>query len=480
MRRLFSATWIIIISAGLFGLPAISAEDERPNFIVILCDDLGYGDLACYGHPVIKTPHLDKLAKQGLRLTDCYSAAPLCSPARTGLLTGRTPSRVGVYSWIPGGHVMHMPKSEITVAKLLQQAGYATLHSGKWHCNGKFNSAEQPQPGDHGFDHWFSTQNNASPTHHNPRNFVRNGTRVGALTGYSCHIVAAEAIDWLRNKRDREKPFFAFVCFHEPHEPIDSPPELTALYPGAKKPGEALYYANVTNMDRAVGKLMKCLDEEDLAGNTLVFFTSDNGPETLDRYRTAWRSHGSPGPLRGMKLHVYEGGIRVPGILRFPGRIRPGQVSGEPVSGVDVLPTLCELARVAPPDDRALDGASFVPILGEKSIERRKPLYWHYYSALGKPKAAMRIGDWMVLGHRDGPPKDAGSSVVAGDMEIIKKSRLVAFELYNLRSDLGQQDDLAPVELDRLKSMSKQLVEMHGEVQAEGPVWQVPVRKPSR
>jgi arylsulfatase A len=172
---------------------------RRPNILVILCDDLGYGDLGCFGHPTIRTPHLDRLAAQGMRLTSCYAAAPVCSPSRAGLLTGRAPVRLGVYDWIAEGSPMHLGKGELTVATLLKRAGYATCHVGKWHCNGRFNSPEQPQPGDHGFEHRFSTQNNAAPSHENPTNFVRDGRRVGPLRGYSCQLVADEAIGWLRS-----------------------------------------------------------------------------------------------------------------------------------------------------------------------------------------------------------------------------------------------------------------------------------------
>ena len=451
--------------------------DPKTNFLIILTDDLGYGDLGCFGNKTIQTPHLDKLASQGIRLTSCYSAAPVCSPSRVGLLTGRTPSRVGVYDWIPAGHPMHLPRKETTVATLLKQAGYATCHVGKWHCNGKFNSQEQPQPDDHGFDHWFSTQNNAAPTHHNPENFVRNGQPVGKREGYSCQIVADEAIHWLQNRRDPSQPFFLHVCFHEPHEPVDSPPELVAQYPEATKKGEALYYANVSNLDRAVGRLMATLDEMNLADNTLVFFTSDNGPETLNRYPSAWRSHGSPGPLRGMKLHLYEGGIRVPGILRWPGHSRPRQVVDEPVSGVDVLPTLCEIAGVKVPDDLELDGASFLPIFAGKPIKRKVPLFWHYFRALGPPKTAMRSGDWMVLGRWDAPEPSPGGRLQAGDIEIIKSAQVTGFELYNLRADRDQTTDRAAEEPERLKVMSQMLVEKFTQVQSEGPVWNLPPRE---
>ena len=476
--------WLYLFVAALVAPAAVVHADERdpsdkgPNFVVILCDDLGYGDLGCYGHPHIRTPNLDRLATQGIRLTDCYSAAPVCSPSRAGLLTARTPSRVGIYDWIPGGHVMHLAPEEKTIATLLRDAGYDTCHVGKWHLNGKFNSPEQPQPGDHGFRHWFSTQNNAAPSHENPRNFVRNGKRVGPTSGYSCQVVADEAIGWLREKRDRDAPFFLFVCFHEPHEQIASPPELVETYPQATKRGEALYYANVTNMDLAVGRLMAALDEENLADNTLVLFTSDNGPETLSRYENAWRSHGSPGPYRGMKLHLYEGGVRVPGIMRFPGRIETGRESSEVVSSLDILPTFCDLAAVEPPRDLSLDGTSFTPLFEGKPIERRVPLFWHYFRSIGEPKAAMRDGSWVVLGHWDGPELAPGSGVHPGDMKIITSAKLVDFELYNLADDPAESHDLASAEPERLKELSGRLVEMYQQVLSEGRRWNVPPPTP--
>ncbi|QDU97440.1 sulfatase-like hydrolase/transferase [Lignipirellula cremea] len=469
--RSFFLLAALALAAG-FG-NGLAHAAERPNFLVILCDDLGYGDLACYGNPTIKTPHLDKLASQGFRFTDCYSTAPVCSSSRAGLLSGRTPSRVGVYDWIPEGHPMHLADSEITIAELLRDAGYATCQVGKWHCNGKFNSPDQPQPGDQGFEYWFATQNNASPSHHNPSNFVRNGEGVGAIEGYSCQIVADEAIRWLKSGRNPKKPFFQFVCFHEPHEPIASPPDLVEQYPQATKFGEAQYYANVANMDKAVGRLMAALDEQHLAENTLVFFTSDNGPETLNRYRGAARSHGSPGPLRGMKLHLYEAGMRVCGIMRFPGHTTPGKVVAEPVCALDLLPTFCALAGVKPPTDRALDGADLSAVFQDEAVKRATPLYWHYFKSIGPPKAAMRIGDYMVLGHWDAQELQAGSSVRLGDMEIIKRAKLVKFELYNLRDDLAEKRDLAEVEPERLQKMAAQLQAKYAEVQAEGPVWTI-------
>lgn len=454
-------------------IPPLAAA-ERPNILVVLCDDLGYGDLGCYGHPAIKTPHLDKLAAEGIRFTECYSAAPVCSSSRAGLLTGRTPSRMGIYDWIPANHPMHLKPEETTVATLLRDAGYATCHVGKWHLNGKFNSPEQPQPRDHGFDHWMSTQNNAGPSHANPRNFVRNGTPVGPQEGYSCQLVAGEAIRWLCELKDKSKPFFLFVCFHEPHEPVASPPDLVAQYPDAKNPDQAEYFANVTNVDAAVGKLLDKIDELKLTEETLVIFTSDNGPETLLRYPNGKRSYGSPGPLRGMKLHLYDGGFRVPGIVRYPRRIKAGQTSSEPVCSLDFLPTFCELAGIKLPENRTFDGTSMIAVFDGQSVPRTVPLYWHYFRSIGEPKAAMRVGDYMILGKWDGPQLGPGGSVHHGDCETIKSAQLVGFELYNVKSDLGQQTDLAAAEPEKLKELSALLTAKYKEVQAQGPVWDVP------
>ncbi|MCB1089694.1 MAG: sulfatase-like hydrolase/transferase, partial [Verrucomicrobiae bacterium] len=270
----------LLASLALGGPPitGAAADGDRPNFVVILADDLGYGDLACYGNPDVRTPHLDRFASEGIRFTDCYAAAANCSPSRTGLMTGRNPWRVGIHNWIPMLSPMHVKEGEITVATLLSRAGYDTCHSGKWHLNGNFNLPGQPQPSDHGFHHWFSTQNNALPNHHNPYNFVRDGIPAGPLQGYSADLVANEAIDWLRGGRDLEKPFFLFVCFHEPHEPIASDERFTRQYARFEDPSQRAHHGNITQMDAAFGRLMAELDSLGLRDNTLVFFTSDNGP----------------------------------------------------------------------------------------------------------------------------------------------------------------------------------------------------------
>ena len=447
-------------------------EGKKPNIVVVLCDDLGYGDLACYGHPKIKTPYLDQMAKEGIRFTDFYSTAPVCSPSRVGLLTGRSPNRAGVYDWIPGGRSVHMRASEVTIPQLLKKAGYATCMSGKWHCNGKFNSPQQPQPDAAGFDHWFATQNNASPSHENPRNFVRNGKAVGPMKGFSCQLVMDEALAWLKKQRAKDvgQPFFLYVAFHEPHEPVASPKKMVAQYDGvAKNHNQAQYFANVTNLDAAVGKLMKALKDMKVDEDTLVVFTSDNGPETLLRYGPrSGRSFGVPTPLRGMKLWTTEAGFRVAGIMRWPSRIKAGQVIKYPVSALDFLPTFCELAGTKPPQDLALDGTSFLPALDNKPITRAKPLVWVYYNALNKRRVAMRDGNWKVLAKLN-----VGKlNKVDGRNEAqVKGATLSDFQVFDLSKDVGESEDLAKSNPNKLAELKKRL-EVHYKELVEGShVW---------
>lgn len=446
--------------AFLFVLSAVpKSHAAAPNFVVILCDDLGWGDLQNYGHPFIQTPNLIRMAEDGIRFTDFYSAAPVCSPSRVGLLTGRTPNRAGVYDWIPDANpnqpprqsrsLVHLRDSEVTIASLLKSAGYATCMSGKWHCNAMFNSDKQAQPGDHGFDHWFATQNNASPSHENPKNFVRNGDKVGQLEGYSCQLVADEFIGWLKGHQSENptQPFFGYVAFHEPHEPVASPAKLVSKYrkAGARNDDEAHYFANVENLDAATGRILKAIDELGYREDTLVIFTSDNGPETLSRYRSADRSYGTPGPLRGMKLHTHEAGYRVAGIMRWPKRIEAGRVSSEPVCSLDFLPTFAKLAGVAPPKDRLLDGSDFLPALAGGSIKRDRPLMWIYYHSYTEqkkyvPSVSLRDRNLKVRARIDGFKGIA--QVDTANIDSVRDGTLTDFEIYDLSADKTESSPL--------------------------------------
>jgi arylsulfatase A len=444
-----NSTWRIPLLFCLAGLGLLSfggrraVAAEKPNVIILLCDDLGYGDLSCFAHPTIRTPNLDKLAAEGIKLTHCYSSAPVCSPSRAGLMTGRLPNRLGIRDWIPANSGIYLRSGEVTIAQLLRDAGYRTCHAGKWHLNSKTDGSERT-PGEAGFDHWLYTQNNAAPSHLNPTNFVRNGKRVGKLEGPSSHVVVAEALQFLGANKD--KPFYLNLWFHETHEPVAAAEEFLKLYPREDNLDRRQYYGDVSQMDAAVGKLLRYLDDHKLRDNTFVFFTSDNGPETLKRYPNATRCYGSPGPLRGMKLHVTEGGYRVPGIVRWPGHVKPGSVSTEPVCNVDLLPTLCALTDAKLPE-RKLDGADVTPIFEGKPVKRPHPLYWQYDFAINRPwVVALREGPWKLLANAE----------------------LDRFELYNLVEDVGESKNVADQHPERVQQMAAEMKRLHEEIQAEG------------
>jgi len=428
-----------------------------PNVLILLADDLGWADLACYGSASTATPHLDQLAADGARFTDFYAGAPNCSPSRAALLTGRVPARAGMYNYIPPDGPHHLRAEETTLAELLAGVGYQTVHVGKWHLCHDLESDELPQAQDHGFQHSFATENNASPSHEDPANFVRDGEPVGPLEGYSCDLVAGELLSWLDEAREPARPFLACAWFHETHTPIASPPALVARHPDAA-PKDARYYANVENLDAAVGRLLDGLEQRGLADDTLVLFASDNGGLRAE----------SNGPLRGRKSFVWEGGIRVPGIVRWPGRVPPGAVVAEPAGLVDVLPTLCEVAGVAAPTDRPIDGTSLLPLLEGRPLERATPLFWFFYRT--RPAAALREGDWVVVGY-PGSEVPPSHRLTAEQQAWLAETPLERFELYDLADDLAQERDRAADDPERLARLRDRLVALHAEVVAEGPRW---------
>ncbi|MDF1753206.1 MAG: sulfatase-like hydrolase/transferase [Verrucomicrobiales bacterium] len=444
LARIF--TFLLLITSVVRGA-------DQPNFIVFLADDLGWGDLACYGHPEIKTPHLDQFASEGVRFTQAYSACGVCSPSRSSILTGRTPYRNGVWRWLPAGNEAHLRDSEITIPEVLKPLGYQTMHSGKWHLNGYFNRPEQPQPDDHGYDWWFATQNNAAPTHKDPVNFVRNRKEVGPLKGFSAPICADEASRWLTEEHDPKKPFFMTVWTHEPHLPIESDPEFMKLYDHIENPGIRQHHGNVTQLDHAFGMLMKTVDELKLRDNTFVIFTSDNGPEGSGKGNLKQpdsqqnRTWGSTGGLRGRKRDSHEGGIRVPGIVRWPGKIKPGTVSDIPMIGSDIFSTVLDIVDQPLPDDRTIDGASMIPAFEGKEIVREVPLFWRTHIAPAASHAAMRIGDW----------------------KIVANQKLDKFQLYDIQHDPKEETNLASENPEKLAEMKAKFLEVWNDVEKEGP-----------
>ncbi|MED5286133.1 MAG: sulfatase-like hydrolase/transferase [Planctomycetota bacterium] len=380
----------------LFCVATCGSAERPPNVVVLLADDLGWKDIGCYGGPV-QTPALDKLASEGMRFTHFYSGAAVCSPSRAVLLTGRNNLRASIYSWINDqDQRSHLPVNETTLAEVLKSNGFDTAHFGKWHLGmPTARQPDKPTPSEHGFDYWFATANNAQPSHRNPRNFVRNGKPVGELKGYACDLVVEDAIQWLDSRKKTERPFFLNVWFHEPHAPLAAPPDLIETYGQTSDPA-AIYSATIANTDQAIARLIKKLQEIDAPENTLIIYASDNGSYRSDRV----------GDLRGTKGSNYQGGVRVPGIFYWPGHIVKGAVTDTPAGLVDLLQTVCGLAKITPPE-RLLDGTDLSPLLRQESarIQRKQPLFWAL--PLAGPAFAIRENQYAMVAHREGPiPKD--------------------------------------------------------------------------
>ena len=462
--------------------PEETIAPKPPNIILMLADDLGYNDLSCYRahHPVegekpptAKTPNLDGLAAAGMRFTDFYAGAAVCSPSRSALLTGRNASRVGIYNWIPHNSPMHLRAEEVTIAEMLKAHGYQTAHVGKWHLTSK--NTDQPHPQDQGFDHAFYAYNNANPSHKNPENYYRNGQPMGQMTGYACQIVVDEALSWLQDSIDNREPFYLNLWFNEPHLRVEAPEELKARHAY----NEA-YYGCIENMDLAVGRLLAYLEEQDLAGETIVLFTSDNG--------SRWDQ--SNDPLRGEKCFNYEGGIRVPFIIRWPGRVPAGVTSPAVGSFPDVLPSIAALTEAVLPD-RNLDGIDLSSVfLGETAaFERSAPIFFYRY--FHDPVCMLREGDWCLLGYEElippaetlnegalarikpGPGEPRGSqwSFQEGHMIYLKDQEPGLFELYNLAEDRAQNHNLADQHPERLEVMKSKMLDLRREMIAEGGNW---------
>lgn len=417
MKRILGLA-IALLAVQVFFTPitAIDANEPRPNIVLMYVDDLGYGDLASYGHPVIETPNIDALASQGVKMTSFYAPSPLCSPSRAALLTGRTPYRTGIKSWIPENTPAYLSEKEITMATWLKQVGYQTAIVGKWHLSGGLDIEEHAQPEDHGFDHTYVLHAYPLPHQQNPTNFFANGKPLGEVKGFTAKIVADEAMRWMDN-RDTDNPFFLYLPFIEPHGTIHSPERFLEKYkrytkgepipvvnglPGypkdleARGPGE--YYANISFLDEQVGRVLAYLDENNLRDNTIVMFFSDNGPVTID-WRAWWEInlYGDTGGYRGRKSDLYEGGIRVPGMIRYPGIIEPGTVTDYAVSGYDIFPTVTSLLSIDMPTDRAIDGVDISALFSGQEPVRHKPLFWAFPAGKGGPHYVVLQDDWKLL-----------------------------------------------------------------------------------
>ena len=430
---------------SLLGGLALAAPDQRaasPNVILIVIDDLGWADLGCYGSAFHKTPHLDALAKNGLRFTDAYAACPVCSPTRAAIMTGKWPARLNLTDWLPGRGDLpaqqllrpkieqQLPLAEVTIAEHLQKKGYRTASIGKWHLGGAGFGPEAQ-----GFELNIAGDAGGSP----PGFFApfvrdKDGKRAGRqLKGleaapegsYLTDLLTDAAVNFIQ--KSSKEPFFLYLPHYTVHIPLQAKEEVIEKYPAdpkfTGKQNSSVYAAMLESLDDGIGRIMAKLDELKLKDNTLVIFTSDNGGlVTLEGPHTPATSNA---PLREGKGYLYEGGIRVPLIMHWPAKIKTGEING-PVSSIDLLPTILDACELPRPDN--VDGETIIrfwPRPGEPIPDPAIPtLYWHYphYSNQGgKPGGAMRFGNWKLI-------------------EFYEDGRR---ELYDLAKDRGESRNLA-------------------------------------
>ncbi len=407
-----------VMGAALLPLPGSAAVAAKPNVVFILCDDLGVNDLHCYGRQDHRTPHLDKLAGQGTRFTSAYCAQPICSPSRAALLTGKNPARLHLTTYLPGRadcaaqKVLHpeiemqVPLTEKALPRYFKEAGYACGAFGKWHIGGKGFG-----PVEHGFDSYHPGKANTPPT--------------ATEGGKGEYDLTAAAMQFIEAKRDQ--PFLVYLAHNTPHIPYDAQAARIANNKGAFEP---VYAGVIETLDDTIGKLLTKLEELKLVENTIVIFTSDNGGLHVPEGPHQRITHNSP--FRAGKGYVYEGGLRIPLLVRWPGRVPAGRVSDEPVLNTDWIPTLLELAGL--PAAAGLDGVSFAAGLTGRGAYPQRQFCWHfphYNNQGGRPSGAMRDGPWLLV-------------------EFFDEAKA---ELFNLADDIGETRDLAAQQPERVAKL---------------------------
>jgi len=383
---------------GPAGVRADVSVDEKPNIILLMADDMGYGDVGFNGNRIIKTPELDAMAKDGIRFTRFYAGGPVCSPTRATCLTGRHYFRYGIFS----ASVGYLPAEEITLARICKSKGYTTGHFGKWHLGSisrtgptmpeykENRERKYAPPWERDYDESFATECNV-PTWNPAENlenykwvfrlpFWHNGKiERENLKGASARVVMDRVIPFIRGAVRREEPFFATVWFHEPHEPVVAGPKYRAMYKEYSE-GEQNYYGCITAMDEQIGRLRRELRSLGISERTMVWFCSDNGPEGMTsegKQRWCKNSRGVTGGLRGRKRSLFEGGLVGPGLLEWPGHIQAGRVVDMPCSTLDYFPTIRQIIGYKMPDNRPIDGISLVPLIEGKMSRRPRPIpFW--------------------------------------------------------------------------------------------------------
>ena len=443
--------------------PTIAQAAERPNIVLVMADDQGWGDMAYQGHPVLKTPNFDQAAAAGLRFDRFYAAAPVCSPTRASVMTGRHPNRMGVFQW-----GFPMRPQETTLAEALKTVGYATGHFGKWHL-GSVRTQSPANPGKNGFDEWLSAPNFFD----NDPILSRRGEAT-PTTGESSTVTVDAALDWIEKRSKDKQPFLAVVWFGSPHLPHQAIEADRALYDDQPKALQHLY-GEITGMDRAFGKLRSGLQRLGIRENTIFWYCSDNG---------ALPRGGSAGNHRGFKGEIYEGGLLVPAILEWPAKIPQPRSTTMRAATCDIYPTLLQITGVTVPHQPALDGISLLPLIQGADQQRDRPLgFWEYpIPGIRTPSA-----EWMAelldaqQQGRDLPPYEASqraaelpdpaypdnqfpghSAWINGDWKlhrIANKKGEITWELYDLANDPAEKNDLFATEPQRAEAMNARLEE---------------------
>ena len=415
---------------------AAEAQRRPPNILVIVTDDMGYGDIGIHGSKDIPTPNIDALAKAGIRFSDAYVSGPYCSPTRAGLLTGRYPQRFGHefnLNMSPDHSALGLPLSEVTIADRLKAAGYRTALVGKWHLG----YGDKFHPMARGFDEFFGFLGHSHSyldSESSSRNPVFDGRKIVAQTPYLTDLLADRAVAFI--KQQKSQPFFLYLAFNAVHTPMEATDKYLARFDHIKDQRRRTYAAMLSAMDDGIGKTLAALRSEGLEENTLIVFFNDNGGPTMAGTTINGSSNA---PLRGSKRQTWEGGIRVAFIIRWKGHFAEGKVDARPIIQLDVMPTA--LAAAGMQSQRQLDGVNLLPFLtGEKSGRPHETLYWR----LGE-HMAIRKGDWKLVKTSEGPLKEANPSTF---------NDLSNAELYNLAEDIGETKNLAAAYPQKVKELT--------------------------
>ncbi|MFN3193153.1 MAG: sulfatase [Aureliella sp.] len=453
MRRVSNSMMPWFVHLGVLWAPVslTKADDRPPNVVVIMADDLGWRDLHCYGNDEIDTPYLDQFATEGMLFTDAYAASPVCSPTRAAMMTGLAPARLRITNHAPGHPdgfapdgatvreaewVRNLSLSYVTIAERLKAQGYASAHIGKWHLShverGKDSAAKERtlRPEHQGFDvNIGGTRRGGPPSYFSP--YKNDALPDGEDGEYLPERMADEAIHFVESRKDQ--PFFLSWWPFSVHYPMEAREHVIEKYRARKKIKDPAYAAMIEGMDASIGRFLKALDDLGLRENTLVIFKSDNGGY-----------NGDNRPLRGMKGMIFEGGIRIPWMVRWPGVVTPGTTCSTPVISTDVYPTIMDAiggqgdagSEMASP---AIDGKSLVPLLRQAGDWDRDALYFHY------PNYAFHKKNRLA------------SAVRVGDFKLIKRYDDGSLELYNLKNDIGEQENLVESDPERVGEMSQML-----------------------